>query len=421
MKKNTNYVNLFFAFIFCCQSAFAWRAGFDQQSFPGTFRQAGSAGIQSKAICMAGYDMLCKRTATGVHDPVGVQALFLTDEQNGSLLFISLDAVGFGQVLAKNIRQLIAAETRLAEENIILSATHTHSSLDLQGLWGSISREQQQAIIEIIADAGRNAWMNLEKVSLHASTTNTLKGFNRRTKNDDIVTQILAIQLRNEQGSPFATLFTLGSHPVILDRDNTLLTSDWVHYARSSLNRSFNAPVIFINGVLGDVLPGDGNPRTFSYAETYGTEIASDVVKSLTKSRQLTSSLSYCTERLEDKADNLSLIFAAKALRNGTVDWKHFFSTSFHTQTSVIVLDDIVLLTTPGEPVTAQGRALMGLVQNNPVAVLGLTHDTLGYLIPEDSLMEKGYEENVMISHTITGKVTESLQKLVNECLPRQP
>ena len=173
--------------------------------------------------------MLCNREATGSHDPVGVHALFLTDEQSGSLLFISLDAIGFSQKLARHVRQRIATETRLAEENIILTATHTHSSIDLQGLWGGLSDNQQQMVVAAIVEVARNAWINTQKVSLHVTTSNSLKGFNRRTKNDDIINQILTIQLRHDQGEPFATLFTLGAHPVVLDKKNTRLSSDWIH------------------------------------------------------------------------------------------------------------------------------------------------------------------------------------------------
>lgn len=276
-----------------------------------------------------------------------------------------------------------------------------------------MGREQQKAIIE----SARKAWVNLCKVSLHAATSRNLKGFNHRAKNSDIVHQILTVQLRHEGGPPFATFFTLGSHPVVLNKENTEISSDWIHYSQSALTREFNAPAIFINGVLGDVLPGNGNPRTFAFAETYGTEIALQISNSLKKSKQLKSSLRYCTEALEDKADNNLLILITKLLRHGSVEWKHIFSSSFQTRTSVIVLDDIVLLTTPGEPVTAMGRSLMSLVWHSPVAVLGLTHDSLGYLIPEQYIMDSGYEEGVMISHTISDKVARSLQGLVQKCL----
>ena len=420
MNKTNIHPGLLLTLILCCQSIFAWQAGFDSQIFPAT----SPVKSNGKELCLAGYGMFCNRKATGVHDPVGAQSLFLTDEQTHSLLFISLDAIGFSQAMATAVRKRIATETLLPEENIILTATHTHSSMDLQGLWGGLNREQQKAIIETIVDTARNAWTNLYKVSLHAATGRNLKSFNRRTKNSDIIHQILSVQLRHKQEDgrevPFVTFFTLGSHPVVLDKENSDISSDWVHYSRSVLAREFNAPAMFVNGVLGDVLPGNGNPRTFVYAETYGTKIAEQVVNSLKESKQLKSSLRYCTETLEDKADNNLLVLRTKFLRHGTVEWKHIFSNSFQTRTSVIVLDDVVLLTTPGEPVTAMGKSLMALVQGNPVAVLGLTHDSLGYLIPEQYIMDNGHEERVMISHTISDKVARSLQGLVQKCLPQQ-
>lgn len=148
---------------------------------------------------MAGYGMLCWRHATVSHDPIGVQALFLTDEVNDSLVFISLDAIGFSQALAKTVRERLSTETRLAKENIILTATHTHSSIDLQGLRGGLNEQQEQAIVETTVEAAKKAWGKAQKVSLHAATSNDLKGYNRRTKNNDIIPQILTIQLLTDQ------------------------------------------------------------------------------------------------------------------------------------------------------------------------------------------------------------------------------
>ena len=415
VMNKTKVLNLCFALLFVCQSASGWRAGFSSQSIPYTEHPETS----DKAVCMAGYGMLCWRHATGSHDPVGVQALFLTDEVNDSLVFISLDAIGFSQALAKTVRERLSKETRLAKENIILTATHTHSSIDLQGLWGGLNEQQEQAIVEATVEAAKKAWGKARKVSLHAATSNDLKGYNRRTKNNDIIPQILTIQLLNDQSKPLVTVFTLGSHPVVLGKDNTRLSSDWVHYARTKLEEKQGSPAMFINGVLGDVLPGQNNPRTFAYAETYGTEIAGLIINSLKKSEPLESSLKYCTETIEDKADNYSLIMATKALQNGTVDWNDPFSRAYRTRASVIALGKIVFLTTPGEPVTSMGRQLMKLVEHNPVAVLGLTHDSLGYLIPDKDTEMEGYEERLMISHTLSGKVFKSLQHLVSKCLIR--
>lgn len=413
MNKTNSPARLLLIILFCCQNALAWRAGFDSQALPTTTHVKTS----DQSVCMAGYGTFCWRSATDTHDPVNVQALFLTDEKRESLIFISLDAIGFSQKLARTVRERVAAETLLPEKNIILTATHTHSSIDLQGLWGGLNDQQYPIIVDAIVAAALNARANVHKVTLHVATSNQLKGFNRRTNNNSIIHQILTVQLRYEWGAPFVTLFTLGSHPVILGKDNTRLSSDWVHYTRSTLNDELKAPALFINGPLGDVLPGNDNPRNFDSAKAYGTDIARHIISSLDQSKELKSSLRYCSETIEDKADNYTLIFGAKALRHGTVLWNNLFSTSYKTRTSVIMMDDLVLLTTPGEPVTAMGKALMTLAQDNPVAVLGLTHDSLGYLIPSQNMMKDGYEEKVMISHALSGKVMDSLQKLTTECL----
>jgi hypothetical protein len=83
-----------------------------------------------------------------------------------------------------------------------------------------------------------------------------------------------------------ATLVNFASHPESLGSDNTVVTSDFPHYAREAIEASQGGMAIWVSGDLGvlqgpldiDVLdPLAGQPavrRTFRWAQVHGEQLA---------------------------------------------------------------------------------------------------------------------------------------------------
>jgi hypothetical protein len=374
------------------------------------------------SIYLAGYGLFSQRKASTIHDNVYARSLYLSDG-NTKLLMTSLDVVGFSQKLTESLRTKLSTALDIPSENIILSATHTHSSIDLQGLWGNIEDDQRKQIEERVLSSARQAKLQAKPATLSMALSDQGKGYNRRLKSAHIIPQILSLKITGKQGSPIALLFSFGSHPVVLDSPNKQISSDWVSYTRLAIEREFKAPAMFINGSVGDVLPSrDGSPnddRTFQYAEAYGFDIANAILNSLKHSPEtLNSQLSYCTETIEVDVDNLTLIGLTKGLNNGIINWPSLSSTTVTTRTSLLILDKLILMTVPGEPVTQLSEQLMSKVSDRPVAVLSLTHDSLGYVIPEkDHGRENGYEESMALSNTYGTQISQSMDRLLKECL----
>jgi neutral ceramidase len=128
------------------------------------------------------------RFATGVEDDLYAKALVL--EQGGvKAALVSCDLVGLPWRHVKAARELIASECGIARENVMISATHTHTGpemLDLvleeaAGRTLELVREYQAALPRRIADAVRLAAADLRPVQLRAGVgrERTLP-FNRR-------------------------------------------------------------------------------------------------------------------------------------------------------------------------------------------------------------------------------------------------
>jgi len=67
-----------------------------------------------------------KRYSTGIHDKLWSSALYLSDS-NEQVLFIANDIVFVSKEVARQARITISSRTGVKPENIMITATHTHS------------------------------------------------------------------------------------------------------------------------------------------------------------------------------------------------------------------------------------------------------------------------------------------------------
>lgn len=93
--------------------------------------------------------------ATAIHDKLFAKCLVLDDGET-QVAFVICDNLGIIREVYDNARKMIAEETKLSPDNILMAATHTHS--------GTRSSTDRYAPILArgIADAARQAYANLE-------------------------------------------------------------------------------------------------------------------------------------------------------------------------------------------------------------------------------------------------------------------
>ena len=105
-----------------------WNLGYDKESIlPPDFG--------TKAYSMGGYEPMAKCTET--KDGLWVRTVVMNDGSGrGSVAFAVLDAIGIANADVRLIRNALADFAK--ENNIVsinVSVTHTHSGIDLQGVW----------------------------------------------------------------------------------------------------------------------------------------------------------------------------------------------------------------------------------------------------------------------------------------------
>ncbi|MBO5317582.1 MAG: hypothetical protein J6A74_03990 [Oscillospiraceae bacterium] len=82
-------------------------------------------------IELGGYGNGPHRVSTHVIDPLFATCVAITDEQDNTLLLITMDLLHSQPYMFGPIREYITAETGIPEENILVACTHTHTGPDI--------------------------------------------------------------------------------------------------------------------------------------------------------------------------------------------------------------------------------------------------------------------------------------------------
>jgi hypothetical protein len=262
------------------------------------------------------------RQATGYNDRLWARGLVL-DGRGGRVAVVALDVIGYFKNEVDTIRGLISPDSGI--DYLVVHSTHQHEGPDTLGLWGpnelttGIDFGYLDFVNAAVADCVDEAAGNLQKARVRYATTDSVGLSLGIDPEDDgqgvadgkvlagdadlapatdgrIVDPRLGVMQITGRGSPFeilATLVNFASHPESLGSANTLVTSDFPHYARERLEAEFGGLAIWVSGDLGvlqgpldiDVLdPVTQAPaprRTFRFAQVHGEQLADRVISAI--------------------------------------------------------------------------------------------------------------------------------------------
>jgi neutral ceramidase len=155
----------------------------------GEFR-AGAAQVKitpPKGAPLAGY--YYNRAAEGVHDDLYAKAVVLQEETN-KVAFVVCDLISLTRPIVEEARKLISETSGLPGENVMMSATHTHTAPVLRGASTrnaaqggdeDIAARYTAELPKLIAESVRLAEQNLTNASPFAGWgRNESLSFNRR-------------------------------------------------------------------------------------------------------------------------------------------------------------------------------------------------------------------------------------------------
>ncbi|HWQ93121.1 MAG TPA: hypothetical protein VN673_15710 [Clostridia bacterium] len=218
--------------------------------------------------------------STGLLDPLYAKALYIKTAQS-QLLWIHCDLIGYDRSIVDSFRNWAQAELRLAPDQVLLSATHTHAgpaTIHLREA-GEYDPAYVTFLQHKLRETAAAAMANPEKVEfVSVDSQLDLAVDRRKSASAHIDSRIAAFGFKRPDGSFLAAIINYPIHPVALGSTNRLISGDISGQASQSLSQQLpGTPVVFMtNGASGNLNPPAENV-SFEQVSVWGQKIANAV------------------------------------------------------------------------------------------------------------------------------------------------
>jgi hypothetical protein len=237
------------------------------------------------------------RTPTGVHDDLWARTVAI-EVGADLLIFVSLDILGLSMKRVEAIKARVGAQFPgnlvFNPDTLVIASTHTHQGPDTMGVFGPNSGPGwDEAYLSLVVDKATEsvllAVQDLRPASLWLASTSDTEDLVRDLDPPVILDPYVGlIQARTPEGEVIATLLSIANHPEACWGDNTLISSDYVHYLRESLEAEVGGMALFFAGALGLMQsPTTMGEAGFERAEIVGNTYAQRILKALEDAQEV--------------------------------------------------------------------------------------------------------------------------------------
>lgn len=390
-------------------------------------------------IFLGGYGSYRSRRAEGVLDAPQARAMYV-GSGNRAVLLLALDLVGLDTASVRALRRRVAGATGLPEDAALVSCTHAHASPDTQGLWGGLPASYRRRLLDVAVETARSAHVRARPVAaLHVATAQVTGLTRNRRGWAEVDTGLTVLRAVDARGDVVATLVNFACHPTTLPASNRAISRDFPGVLVDRLDAELGGVSVFVNGAQGDVNPARGGDA--EAMRGLGDALASATVAALRDAEPVEGGIAIAARRpllpvapdrlpswarrlLGPATPPLRMLATSGVLarlsgalaRRGRPDLAQVLSGFGATipgalvtsrgaavQTAVTAIAfgrEAAAVSVPGEATTRLALPVKDAMAVRHRFVLGLTHDTLGYLLPPDEWLAapvSGYEESVSL------------------------
>lgn len=365
-------------------------------------------------IELAGF-LARTQPSTSVLDRLFIKALYV-EQRREKLLWLHADLLGFDRAFL----QAAIGNLGVPPDNIILSATHTHSAPASMQLTECGKRDDRymQRLLERIRVVAGEAIRRAEDVEMVTAVSELQLAVDRRKKaTAHTDPRVAAVGWKRRNGRFVAALLNYAMHPVALGSVNRAISADWCGYAADFASQQLpGSPVVLMtNGAAGNVNPPGENVQQAQVRE-WGQAVARAAVTAINAAHAGDQTLRVRkTEALiEKEVWNETEIdkIAEKhlAATNHPAGWKDRYKTAIETwrahrklelsqmtqnaePTDIVAIrfGNLIFVTAGGEFFSRYAdfiRAESGI----DVHIVGYANGNFGYVAPSAAYDEGGYE-----------------------------
>lgn len=396
--------------------------------------------------------------STSIADDLTAIAFYFESEDTKAL-WISVTVCLLNTELHNSIRMDISKETGVPFENIIISATHTHSGPNTSGEygWGDVDREYCDSIyIPALLKVSKDAVSSPVEVEMGIGIGDSDIGVNRREYKEDGKTylgqnpwgcynpQMTVIAFRDKDHKPVANIVHYGMHGTCAG-SNREISRDWSGVMCDMLEKDSKALTAFVTGPEGDVGPRLSNGCTtgsgdISYVYEIGNKAALDAVKIYKSIRVYNKDPRLAaaqTEMTLPLAKRYSKEFAEEQLKKYaglTVNlggrMRVFFESVIASYDSefkeeetrsiphnFLILGDLAIVSFPYEMFSEIGLRIAKFSPFPYTLSLACTNGSKSYFVTETEICRGGYEIDSFLNKNIQPFVNNADYYLINDTL----
>lgn len=262
---------------------------------------AGTARVDitpGEPIWLSGYASRDRASENVLH-PLWVKALAVQDARGQRAVLVTSDTLGFPKGLSDRIRDEVEARFELGRSQIILSASHSHSTPVLDGSLLAIYPLDEQATAKIRAYTAQLEQRTVRVVEealgalkpVHIASGNGVVRFavNRRNNRESAIAAthdlngpidhaVPVLRVVGENGAVVALVFGYACHATVLSGYDCC--GDYPGFAQVALEQAHpECTAMFFAGCGADQNPLPR--RSVALAEQYGVELAAAVTRVL--------------------------------------------------------------------------------------------------------------------------------------------
>lgn len=394
--------------------------------------------IESGTYYIAGYDS--NNPAKAVLDDMYARAVYLDDGTGrGGVVLCAVDCVGLSRKDVNDIRRAVLAsgEAPLLK-SINIAATHSHSAVDTQGLWGpkitksgrneAFMQTLKTRVAGAVLDACRSAVRG--RLFYGVLKTDGLQADVREPETfDPNLTKIL---FRGDDGSE-TVLVNFAAHAELMGSKTTAVSADYPAYMIREIEQSGpNVNAVFFNGAIGGMISAKEIKKVYrheidceAYAKAYGKTLG-ELVNGLACATEIEPLVNAACAPVALPADNFALILARRigVLNNDIARGGKRSAAVVFSETGYLELgcQRVGLFLVPGElfpelwngaflsaaesatGAEAHYRVLNTLGGCDHRFVVGLCNDELGYILPDNDFLTDADRPYLNAAHDRHGR-----------------
>lgn len=167
---------------------------------------------------LAGLGYYLQRTWQTVRDDLTATALVVCDDSGNSAAIVAADLMYNDRQFVANIREQVAASTRLPGQALCLNFSHSHNAPTMGLILGGGFQDQEYVrfVAREIATAVIMAWNNRQPAKLYAGWSDLPNMTENRTRqNGPLDTRVNVLRADASNGQPLAVAVNFHAHPCV--------------------------------------------------------------------------------------------------------------------------------------------------------------------------------------------------------------